>query len=220
MSAVNLRSAEPPSAAALLQKALLEMEETAWAAGVSPQEPLGLLFKAQSTVLTAFAGLAAEQRRTVEASFEAARKAQQTDLDQLRQARMEAEAMIRQIKATGTATEADVEKILSEVVKYISGEVAAGVRDTVVIKERIHNRGASWRQGVTGAALVAGFMMIGYAAHAWQSWDATAAVQRCRDHVLWSQAGQGFCSVDRVLLDASKQPVSASTEQPQKPSAR
>lgn len=201
MNAVTPISAEPGAVNEALQQALDEMDAAAWDAGISSVEPLGLLFRAQRSVLTAFAKLATDQQQAVETMIQDTRAAMDAEVERLHRANALADATIQQLKAAGTANEADAEKVLAKVVEFIAPEVAAVLRDTVVVREHVHNKRSLRRHYLKGAGLVLAFLVVGYGAHAWQTWGATTAVQRCRDNVVWDATGRGYCPVDRIFAD-------------------
>ncbi|MBI0536986.1 hypothetical protein D9599_15555 [Roseomonas sp. KE2513] len=207
MAAVNAMtpiSADPAEINNALRLALDDMEATAWDAGVSPVEPLGVLYRAQRAVLTAFAKLATDQQQAVETMIQDTRAVMDAEVERLHRANTLADATIQQLKAAGTANEADAEKVLAKVVEFIAPEVAAVLRDTVVVREHVHNKRALRQHYLKGAGLVLAFLTVGYAAHAWQTWGATAAVQSCRENVVWDATGRGYCPVDRIFAGLSQ----------------
>ena len=210
MAAVNAVTpipADPAEINTALRQALDDMETAAWDAGVSPVEPLGVLYRAQRSVLTAFAKLATDQQRAVETTIQDMQAVLDAEVERLHRANMLAEATIQQLKAAGTAGEVDADKVLAKVVEFIAPEVAAALRDTVVVREHVHNKRALRWHYLKGAGLVLAFITVGYAAHAWQTWGATTAVQRCRENVVWDAAGRGYCPVDRIFADQGRAPA-------------
>ncbi|MBI0538848.1 hypothetical protein D9599_25175 [Roseomonas sp. KE2513] len=219
MNAVTPISAKPGAVNEALQQALNEMDAAAWDAGVSPVEPLGLLYRAQRSVLTAFAKLATGQQQAVETMIQDTRAAMDAEVERLHRANMLAEATIQQLKAAGTAGEADAEKVLAKVVEFIAPEVAAVLRDTVVVREHVHNKRALRRHYLKGAGLVLALLMVGYGAHAWQTWGATTAVQRCLENVVLDASGKGYCAVDRIFADRAQPQQGAVASQSRSPAA-
>ena len=204
MNAVMPISAEPGEVNDALRQALDDMDTAAWDAGISPVEPLGLLFRAQRAVLMAFAKLATDQQRAVETMIQDTRAVMDAEVERLHRANALADATIQQLKAAGTAGEADAEKVLAKVVEFIAPEVAAVLRDTVVVREHVHNKRALHWHYLKGAGLVLACLIAGYSAHAWQTWGATAAIQRCHDNVVWDATGKGYCPVDRIFADPAQ----------------
>lgn len=204
MNAVMPISTEPAEINIALRQALDDMEAAAWDAGVSPVEPLGVLYRSQRAVLTAFAKLATDQQRVVETMIQDTRAVMDAEVERLHRANMLAEATIQQLKAAGTAGEADAEKVLAKVVEFIAPEVATVLRDTVVVREHVHNKRALRRHHLKGAGLVLALMVVGYSAHAWQTWGATTAIQRCHNNVVWDATGKGYCPVDRIFADPAR----------------
>ncbi|WP_338929232.1 hypothetical protein WDZ11_22345 (plasmid) [Roseomonas mucosa] len=193
--------ADGPGLEGSLAQAFEEMETLAWNSGVSPVEPLGLLFRAQRPVLITFARLATEQQEAVQSIVRDTRAMLDAEVERLRKANTLAEATIRQLVAAGSAVEADAEKILAKMVQSVTPEIAKGVRDAVVVREHVHNRRVRYGFYAKGAAIVLGLMLAGYAAHVWQSWETTAAMQRCRETVLWDTSGRGYCAVDQIFTN-------------------
>lgn len=219
VNAVTPISAEPAEINMALRQALDDMEAAAWDAGVSPVEPLGVLYRAQRSVLTAFAKLATDQQRAVETTIQDMRTVMDAEVERLHRANMLAEATIQQLKAAGTAGEADAEKVLAKVVEFIAPEVAAVLRDTVVVREHVHNKRALRLHYLKGAGLVLALLMVGYSAHAWQTWGATTAVQRCLENVVLDASGKGYCAVDRIFADRAQPQQDAAASQSRSPAA-
>ncbi|MBI0538268.1 hypothetical protein D9599_22135 [Roseomonas sp. KE2513] len=219
MNAVTPISAEPAEINIALRQALDDMEAAAWDAGVSPVEPLGVLYRAQRAVLTAFAKLATEQQRAVETTIQDMRAVMDAEVERLHRANMLAEATIQQLKAAGTAGEADAEKVLARVVEFIAPEVAVALRDTVVVREHVHNKRALRWHYLKGAGLVLAFLVMGYSVHAWQTWGATTAVQRCLENVVLDASGKGYCAVDRIFADRAQPQQGAVASQSRSPAA-
>ena len=90
----------------------------------------------------------------------------------------------------------------------------------MVVREHVHNKRALHWHYLKGAGLVLAFLAVGYSVHAWQTWDSTTAVQRCRDNVVWDATGKGYCPVDRIFADLARPPPGLGAPQSRSPAAQ
>ncbi|TPG55931.1 hypothetical protein EAH89_13415 [Roseomonas nepalensis] len=121
-----------------------------------------------------------------------------------------ADSTIRQTQAAGVAAEAEAEKALTKVIEYIGPEISNVLRDTVVVKELTHNKRLLRREYLKTLAIAGLIFSAGYSVHLWQSWDATSAIERCRQSMEVNAAGRGYCAADRMFAA----PVTAAQPSP------
>ena len=130
----------------------------------------------------------------------AGQKLAETELATLKAANELAANTIRQARAAQTNIEVQRETLVARVVENIGPQLAGGVKDWLVLREREYNRKVARRRAaITGAAVVA-LIAGGYGVRAWQDTDATAALLRCVSTKIVSPTnGEAFCSLTTLL---------------------
>lgn len=152
--------------------------------GIVPGEPLGRWVQAQEDLLRALADQEDRRERQI-AEITDGLKARITEADlQVRRV----DAAIRQAEIKAGDAEAAIVKRLVE-------EIANRLRGVVVLRELRWNRDQNWRRAALLGLLLAGLVLTGYAARAWEDRDATAMLGRCQAATVKDASGALYCPV-------------------------
>ena len=128
------------------------------------------------------------------------------ELLRLRAAQESAAALLQQARTAQVSLEVQRETLVARLVEHIGPQVASGVKDWVVIREKEHNRKAARTRAAFTVAAALALVACGYGVRVWQDEDATAALARCVARKLIVQvngANQAYCSLDALLPGSS-----------------
>lgn len=176
-----------------------ELRRAAGKFGIRPGHPESHLIAGLIGTQLAFGDMAVEMGEAVTAAVAKAQEHTKAETKRLQEMIALADQTIRQTKAAGVVAEAEVDKVLAEVVAQLGPEIVKVLRDTVVVKELRHNKRLHLLEYVKAGALVTAIFLAGYSVHVWQSWDATSAVDRCKANMEVNAAGRGYCAADRMF---------------------
>ena len=168
--------------------------------GVLPDHLEGRFVTAFLNALSWLGRLVTAAVADLKAVVHAGQKLAETELATLKAANELAANTIRQARAAQTNIEVQRETLVARMVENIGPQLAGGVKDWLVLREREHNRKVARRRAaITGAAVVA-LIAGGYGLRAWQDTDATAALSRCASTKIVSPTnGEAFCSLTTLL---------------------
>lgn len=177
-----------------------ETEKAARAWGVRPDHLEGRFVSALLGIVTWLARLVAAAAADLKAVVHAGQKLAETELAALRAANELAANTIRQARAAQTNLEVQRETIATRMVENLGPQLARGLKDWLVLREREYNRKMARRRAAITSALVMVLIAGGYGLRAWQDTDAIAALSRCVSNKIVSPTnGEAFCSLNTLL---------------------
>jgi hypothetical protein len=183
-----------------LRHAAEEMEQAAWREGIDPDGPLGVFVRSEKRVLLKLADTVVHFEKTMSVKLDGTQKLGETELATLRAANELAGATIRQARAAQTNLELQRDTLVARMVENIGPQLAGGVKDWLVLREREYNRKVARRRAAITGAVVVALIAGGYGVRAWQDTDATAALLRCVSTKIVSPTnGEAFCSLTTLL---------------------
>jgi hypothetical protein len=177
-----------------------ETEKAARAWGVRPDHLEGRFVSALLGIVTWLARLVVAAAADLKAVTRAGQKLAETELATLKAANELAANTVRQARAAQTNIEVQRETLVARMVENIGPQLAGGVKDWLVLREREHNRKMARRRAAITSAVVVALVAGGYGLRAWQDTDATAALSRCVSTKIVSPTnGEAFCSLNTLL---------------------
>jgi hypothetical protein len=177
-----------------------ETEKAARAWGVRPDHREGRFVSALLGIVTWLARLVVAAAADLKAVTRAGQKLAETELATLKAANELAANTVRQARAAQTNIEVQRETLVARMVENIGPQLAGGVKDWLVLREREHNRKMARRRAAITSAVVVALVAGGYGLRAWQDTDATAALSRCVSTKIVSPTnGEAFCSLNTLL---------------------
>jgi len=177
-----------------------ETEKAARAWGVRPDHLEGRYVSALLGIVTWLARLVAAAAADLKAVIRAGQTLAETELATLRAANELAGSTIRQARAAQTNLEVQRETTMTRMVENLGPQLARGLKDWLVLREREHNRKMARRRAAITSAVVVALLAGGYGLRAWQDSDATTALARCVSTKIVSPTnGEAFCSLNTIL---------------------
>lgn len=191
--------------------ALREAAET-W--GVRPDHPEGRFI---STMIGTQAGFADLAMSLAEALHDVVKEARATAEEELarqrvvtertRQALTRASGVVDNLDKSGRSAidriEVEKTEMLAQLVKDILPEMARGVREALVIRERRYNHDREWGRALCIGGVMLGLVAAGYVWGTWADWGLTnrlqnigAAIEHCELTLRWTdEKGNRLCEV-------------------------
>lgn len=192
-----------------------EVKQAAREWGVSPEHPEGVFISAMLATQAGFGELAlaagedmqAVMADIVERDGEAVAGVvasgmvlAEAEVAKLREARLAAEAALKQAQTSLRTLEIQKVTLTSEMVKVIAPGLRDELRQAVVIKERRRNRNVEWGRAAAAGTVVLGLVTGGYVLGTWDDRAMTAAVEQCELHPLQdTKTGQRYCPLEALL---------------------
>ena len=177
-----------------------ETEKAARAWGVRPDHLEGRFVSALLGIVTWLARLVVAAVADLNAVMRAGQKLSETELATLKAANELAANTVRQARAAQTNLEVQRETIATRLVENLGPQLARGLKDWLVLREREHNRKMARRRAAITSAVVVALVAGGYFLRAWQDTNATAALSRCISTKIVSPTnGEAFCSLNTLL---------------------
>jgi hypothetical protein len=177
-----------------------ETEKAARAWGVRPDHLEGRFVSALLGIVTWLARLVVAAAADLKAVMRAGQKLSETELATLKAANELAANTVRQARAAQTNLEVQRETIATRLVENLGPQLARGLKDWLVLREREHNRKMARRRAAITSAVVVALVAGGYFSRAWQDTNATAALSRCISTKIVSPTnGEAFCSLNTLL---------------------
>ena len=168
--------------------------------GVLPDHLEGRFVTAFLNALSWLGRLVTAAVADLKAVVHAGQKLAETELATLKAANELATNTIRQARAAQTNLEVQRETIATRMVENLGPQLARGLKDWLVLREREHNWRMARRRAAITSAVVVALIAGGYGLRAWQDTDATAALSRCVDTKIVSPTnGEAFCSLKSLL---------------------
>ena len=168
--------------------------------GVLPGHPEAVFIGAMMGTQRSFGEMALALGDDLREVVAETRKANESEIERLREATALADVTVRQAKAAAAVAEVDQRRMLGQVVERIAPQLTEILRDTVVLKEWRHNKRLSLLHHVKVAALVLVLIAGGYGLRSWETWRATASVERCLAYAERNAAGRLYCPMDVMLV--------------------
>ncbi len=168
--------------------------------GIRPGHPEWRFVSALLDAVRWFGRLAAAGTADLKTTMEMAERKAEAELAQLRAATQAADLAVRQAKLAQTSLEVQRETLVARMVETIAPQLAKGVKEWVVIRERRYNRNVEWARAAAVGSVVLSLIAGGYAWRAIQDSSATEALDRCLAHPYADPAsGKRFCELDSLL---------------------
>jgi hypothetical protein len=130
---------------------------------------------------------------------EAAKTLGAIELTKLREGLQGAQIMLSQARTAQTSLEVQREKLVTRMVDNIVPQLAEGVNQWVVIREKEHNRRAAQRLAAVTVTIAFGLVAGGYAFRSWQDTPATEALGLCFAKQFAASDGERFCALKYLL---------------------
>lgn len=153
-----------------------------------------------------------DARAAAEADLARLRAAHEAEFTKLKTANQQAATLLEQARVAVAGSEVQRERVVGRFVEALVPEIAKGVGEAVVIRERRHNRKKQWGTAAGIAAVACGLVLGGYVwgsqgtAEASQGAAAFAVVERVRRceaaPVKDARTGEAYCPLKALLPPA------------------
>jgi len=185
-----------PQALADLQAALDSMDRAGRAAGVEPDEALGAWIATLKVALECSATVVLAGEARIQAAIAALESAAREDRLRMRQATDRCTAETLKLERTFGTMEVRAHNLVTQTIHSMADQVAAKMRDRMVIVERQHNRIAVWRRAGVLAMAVVTIFGVGFAVARYNDSNAVDLLARCLAHpFVDTQTGGLVCEV-------------------------
>jgi hypothetical protein len=179
---------------AVLEAALAEMDLAARAAGVEPDETLGVWIRSVRSAMACNIGCMERIETRLGAHVAAFAEAAKEDRVAMKKATDHCIAETLRLEATYDTMQIRADHLMTQTIESMADRFADKMRERTVIVEKRHNRWVLWRTGALIAGVLLSVLGGGVAWRAYLDRAATEMLERCATTVMQDRTtGQFYC---------------------------